>query len=34
LRSVSDVLAQRGLTEAATRVSTAIDKQASQAGAR
>jgi 4-carboxymuconolactone decarboxylase len=34
LRSVSEVLAQRGLAEAAKRVSAATDKQASQAGAR
>src|SRR3954451_20704755 len=34
LRGVSEVLAQRGLTEAATRVSAAIEKQASQTGPR
>jgi 4-carboxymuconolactone decarboxylase len=34
LRSVAEVLAQRGLAEAARRVSAAIDKQDSPAGAR
>jgi 4-carboxymuconolactone decarboxylase len=34
LRSVSNVLAQRGLTEAAARVRAAMDKQAAEAGVR
>jgi alkylhydroperoxidase/carboxymuconolactone decarboxylase family protein YurZ len=34
LRSVSDVLAQRGLAEAAARVRAAMDKQAAEAGTR
>jgi 4-carboxymuconolactone decarboxylase len=34
LRSVADVLAQRGLAKAAARVRAAMDKQAAQAGMR